>query len=196
MPEPLRLGVLLSGGGTTLENFFTEIDAGRLDAEVCTVISSNPKAFGLDRARRHGVPDHTVQLKDFPDVERFSEAITAILVAAEAELVCMAGFLKLYVIPPRYEGRVLNIHPALIPKYCGKGFYGHHVHEAVVAAGERESGCTVHYADNEYDHGPIIVQRKVAIDPTDTPDDVAAKVFEQECIAYPEAIRQVARSRR
>jgi len=188
--DPLRLGVLLSGGGTTLENFFEKIDAGELDAVVAVVVSSNAKAFGLARARRRLVPSHVVRRKDHATDASFSEAITRILRGASVDLVLMAGFLQLYLVPPCFRGRVMNIHPALIPKYCGKGFYGHHVHEAVVAAGERESGCTVHFADNEYDHGPIILQRKVALDPGDGPDEVAAKVFREECLAYPEAIRR------
>jgi formyltetrahydrofolate-dependent phosphoribosylglycinamide formyltransferase len=187
--NPIRLGVLLSGGGTTLENFFKKIDEGYLNAVVSVVISSTRDAFGLLRARRRLVASHVVRWKDYDAIEPFSDAITAILKDARVDLVCMAGFLQLYLIPPLYDGRVMNIHPALIPKYCGKGFWGHHVHEAVVAAGESESGCTVHFADNEYDHGPIIVQRKVEIDPGETPDEVAAKVFKEECIAYPEAIR-------
>lgn len=189
--QPIRLGVLLSGGGRTLENFFLQIEEGELEAVVTVVISSSPKAYGIVRARNWLVPTHVVPRRAFADDKAFSDAITGILKGACVDLVLMAGFLKLYLIPPDYEGRVLNIHPALIPKYCGKGFYGHIVHEAVVAAGERESGCTVHFADNEYDHGPIILQRKVVVDPEDTPDDVAAKVFEEECIAYPEAVRMV-----
>jgi phosphoribosylglycinamide formyltransferase-1 len=106
----------------------------------------------------------------------------------------MAGFLSLWEIPPELHGLVLNIHPALLPKFGGKGMHGHHVHEAVLAAGETESGCTVHYADNTYDTGPIIVQRRVPVRPGDTADTLAARVFEQECIAYPEAIRIVSRA--
>jgi phosphoribosylglycinamide formyltransferase-1 len=188
--DPLRLGVLLSGGGTTLENFFKEIDEGRLPAVVAVVVSSQPRAYGLKRARRRLVPAFVSRLKDFPSEESFSDSITERLRAHGADLVLMAGFLQRYVIPPCFEGRVMNIHPALIPQYCGKGFYGHRVHEAVVAAGERESGCTVHFADNEYDHGPIILQRRVRIEEGDTPDEVAAKVFKEECIAYPEAVRR------
>jgi formyltetrahydrofolate-dependent phosphoribosylglycinamide formyltransferase len=188
--NPIRLGVLLSGGGTTMENFFEKIDEGFLNAVVSVVISSTRSAFGLVRAKRRLVPSHVVRREDHAGVEDFSDAITSILKGAKVDLVCMAGFLQLYLIPSIYEDRVMNIHPALIPKYCGKGFWGHHVHEAVVAAGETESGCTVHFADNEYDHGPIIVQRKVLLDPGETPDEVAAKVFKEECIAYPEAIRR------
>ncbi len=194
---PLKLGVLLSGGGTTLENLVAEITAGRLDAEITVVISSSPKAFGLTRARNHKIPAHTLRLKDRDaagarsgTTAEYSKAITGILTAAGVELVVLAGFLKLYEIPETYRGRVINIHPALIPKFCGAGYYGHHVHEAVIAAGEAESGCTVHYCDNEYDHGPIILQRRVPVLASDTPDTLAARVFEEECKAYPEAIRR------
>ena len=94
-----------------------------------------------------------------------------------------------YVIPSQYEGKVMNIHPGLIPAFCGKGLYGHRVHEAVVEYGARVSGCTVHFADQHYDHGPIILQRRVPVLPDDTPDTLAARVFEQECMAYPDAMR-------
>jgi len=187
--KPLRLGVLLSGGGTTLENIFEKIDDKTLDAVVSVVISSNRKAYGLVRARKRMVSSNVVSLKKYQSLTSFSSAITSILLGSSVDLVLMAGFLRLYHIPSVYQGKVMNIHPALIPKYCGKGFFGHHVHEAVVAAKEKESGCTVHFADNEYDHGQIIVQRKIDLDPGNSPDEVAAKVFKEECIAYPEAIR-------
>lgn len=187
--RPLRLGVMLSGSGTTLENLFEKIRDQTLNAVVTVVISSNAKAYGLTRASQRLVPTYVVRLKRFRDHQEFSHAITAVLKGHSVDLVVMAGFMTFYQIPPCFEGKVMNIHPALIPKYCGKGFYGHHVHEAVVAAGETESGCTVHFADSEYDHGPIILQRKITLDPHDTPDEVAAKVFKEECIAYPEAIR-------
>ena len=111
------------------------------------------------------------------------------------DLVIMAGFLRRWIFPAAYEGRVLNIHPALLPKYGGKGYYGHHVHEAVLKAGEKESGCTVHFADHHYDRGPILVQKRVPVLPGDTPDTLAARVFEAECEAYPEAIELVASGR-
>jgi len=187
--EPLKLGILLSGGGRTLENLVEENNAGRLNARPVVVISSSSKAYGLERARNHGIPAHAVLLRDHADTRAFSDAVTEILVGAGAELVLLCGFLKLYLIPEVFEGRVMNIHPALIPKHCGKGFFGHHVHEAVLAAGDRESGCTVHFCDNVYDHGPIVVQRRVPVLEGDTADDLAARVFDEECRAYPEAIR-------
>lgn len=196
MAAPLKLGVLLSGGGTTLENLVAEIKGGTLDASIEVVISSSPKAYGLVRAANHDIASRTIRLADFAGSRSFSDAISDELRAREVELVILAGFLKLYTIPADYEGRVLNIHPALIPKFCGKGFFGHHVHEAVLAANETESGCTVHYCDNEYDHGPIILQRKVPVLGDDTPDTLAKRVFAEECKAYPEAIRRYIATRR
>ncbi|HWO72180.1 MAG TPA: phosphoribosylglycinamide formyltransferase [Dehalococcoidia bacterium] len=188
----VRLAVLLSGGGRTLQNLLDRIADGRLDAEVAVVVSSNSTAFGLERARQAGIPTAVVRRRDFETADAFSEAITAAIGPYEVDLVILAGFTQKYLFPERYRGRVLNIHPALLPKYGGQGMYGHHVHEAVLAAGETESGCTVHLADHEYDHGPILVQKRVPVLPGDTPETLAERVFEAECEAYPEAIRLVA----
>lgn len=195
-PKKLRLAILLSGGGRTMVNLSEQIAAGRLDAEIVTVIASRPGAGGIAKAQALGLPVHVVPRKQYPDVRAFSDAIWSIVRGARTDLVCMAGFLSLLEVPRDFAGRVMNIHPALLPKYGGPGMYGHHVHEAVIAAGDQESGCTVHLCDNEYDNGPILVQRKCPVMPGDTPDTLAARVFEQECIAYPEAIRlwSVARS--
>ena len=184
----LRLGVLLSGGGRTLLNICDEIDAGRLDAEVAAVIVSR-QCKGIGRAEARGLAVHLVPHKEMPDVETYSARIVELLDAAGVELVIQAGFLSLWHIPPRYEHRVMNIHPALLPKFGGHGMWGHHVHEAVLAAGESESGCTVHFVTNEYDAGPIILQRTVPVEPGDDADALAGRVFAQECIAYPQAIR-------
>lgn len=195
MAKKIRLAVLLSGGGTTLENICEHIDRGELPAQVAVVVSSLTKVKGVERARRRGIPTHVVRRKDHETLESFSNAVNAVLDEAKVDLVCLAGFMVLWKIPPRYEDRVMNIHPALIPSFCGEGMYGHHVHEAVVARGVKVSGCTVHFVNNEYDAGPIIVQRTVPVHDDDTPDDVAARVFEQECEAYPEAIRLFAEGR-
>ena len=186
--SPIRLGVLLSGGGRTLQNICDQIAAGRLAATVEVVVSSRPGAYGIERAWRADIPVRIVDRRA-ATAREFDEAVTETLAAAVVELVCMAGFLSLWRIPTRFQGRVMNIHPALLPDFGGEGYYGHHVHEAVLAAGCTESGCTVHFCDNQYDHGPIILQRRVPVLPDDTPDTLAARVFEQECIAYPEAIR-------
>ena len=185
----LRLAVLLSGGGRTLQNFLDRIAAGILPAQVVLVISNQPAAHGLERARQAGVPTAVVERKAFPSREEFSRRIFDLCRQASADLVCLAGFMQLVVVPDDFVNRVLNIHPALIPAFCGKGFHGLHVHRAALEAGVKVSGCTVHFADNQYDHGPIILQRVVPVLDHDTPDTLAQRVFEQECEAYPEAIR-------
>jgi len=185
----IRLGVLISGSGTTLQNFLDRSADGRLEAQVVQVVASRADAFGLERARKAGVPAAVVERKQCSSVDEFSEKIFDHCRRARADLVCLAGFLQLVKIPADFTGRVLNVHPALIPAFCGKGYYGHRVHEAVLAAGVKVSGCTVHFADNEYDHGPIVLQRTVPVLDDDTPDSLAARVFAQECEAYPEAIR-------
>ena len=193
--QPIRLAVLVSGGGTTLQNLLDRCRDGRLCAQVVQVISSAADAFALERARQAGVPGAVVNRKEAGSAEEFSRRIFDLCRQARAELVCMAGFLQLLPIPDDFLGRVMNIHPALIPAFCGKGFYGNRVHEAVLAAGVKVTGCTVHFADNQYDHGPIILQRTVPVLDDDTPDSLAARVFQQECEAYPEAIRLFAEGR-
>ena len=190
-----RLAVLLSGGGTTLQNLLDRISDGRLNARVVLALSSNAAAFGLTRARNAGVPAEVVERKACASREEFSDRIFAHCRRAQADLVCLAGFLQLLPVPDDFALRVLNVHPALIPAFCGKGFYGRHVHEAVLAYGAKVSGCTVHFADNQYDHGPIILQRPVPVLDDDTPEALAARVFEQECEAYPEAVRLFAEGR-
>jgi folate-dependent phosphoribosylglycinamide formyltransferase PurN len=134
-----------------------------------------------------------VRRRDFESQEAFSEAVTAVLEPFEPDLIIGAGYLQRYIFPPKYQGRVLQIHPGLLPKYGGQGMYGHHVHEAVLAAGEQESGCTVFIADHEYDRGPTILERRVPVLPDDTPETLADRVFEAELEAYPEAIRVMAK---
>jgi formyltetrahydrofolate-dependent phosphoribosylglycinamide formyltransferase len=193
--EPIRLAVLLSGGGTTLQNLLDRSADGRLRARVVQVVSNRADAFGLERARAAGVPAAVVERKGCGAREEFSARIFDLCRRANAELVCLAGFLQLIQVPDDFLGRVLNVHPALIPAFCGKGYYGRHVHEAVLAYGAKVSGCTVHFADNQYDHGPIILQRVVPVLDDDTPDTLAARVHEQENEAYPEAIRLFAEGR-
>ena len=159
------------------------------------VVSSHAEAIGLMRAEVAGVPTSVVQRKTCASREEFSQRIFDACRAAGAELVCMGGFLQLVEIPPDFMGRVLNIHPSLIPAFCGKGFHGLHVHQSALETGVKVSGCTVHFADNEYDHGPIVLQRVVPVLDDDTPEILAARVFEQECEAYPEAIRLFAEGR-
>lgn len=195
LDRPLRVAVLISGGGTTLQNFLDQKAQGRLDIEVPIVISSRDDCRGIARARNAGLRCEVVRRRDYEDVEAFSRAIFDLCRDLQADLVTLAGFLSLVRIPDDFQLRVMNIHPALIPAFCGRGFYGHRVHEAALERGVKVSGCTVHFADNEYDHGPIIVQRCVPVLEGDTPDALAARVFEAECEAYPEAVRLFASGR-
>ena len=190
MPDPLRLVCLVSGGGTTLQNLLDRSADGSLPARVVGVVSSRADAFGVERARRAGVPA-AVEAKGpgFPD------RVWAAARSFRPDLVCLAGWLHLLPIPADLRFRVLNIHPALLPAFGGKGMYGRYVHEAVLAYGAKVSGCTVHFADDTYDTGPILVQKCVPVLDGDTPDALAARVFAAECEAYPEAIRLVAAGR-
>ncbi len=185
----IRLAVLLSGNGTTLQNLLDRITDGELAAQVVQVISSRADAFGVERARQAGLRVAIVTRKECADADEFSRRIFGLVCQSQPDLVCMAGFLHLLPVPDDFHHRVMNIHPALLPAFGGKGMYGHRVHEAVLAAGVKVSGCTVHFADNEYDHGPIIIQKAIPVLEDDTPETLAFRVFEQECEAYPEAIR-------
>ncbi len=191
----LRLGVLISGGGRTMLNILDAIGRGELNAQIAVVVSSLSNVAGVERARNAGLPLKIVRKKDCADIDAFSQRLGEELDAAKVDLVVQGGWLCLWKIPPRYENRVMNIHPALLPCFGGRGMWGHHVHEAVLAAGCKVSGCTVHFCTNEYDKGPIIVQRTCPVQDDDTPDTLAARVFEQECLAYPEAIKLFAEGR-
>jgi phosphoribosylglycinamide formyltransferase-1 len=191
----IRLGILISGGGRTMLNIFDAIGRGELNAEIAIVISSLSTVAGVGRARNAGLPLTIVRRKDCAGIDAFSHRIVEELEAAQVNLVVQGGWLCLWKIPPQYENRVMNIHPALLPCFGGQGMWGHHVHEAVLAAGCKVSGCTVHFCTNEYDKGPIIVQRTCPVQDDDAPDTLAERVFEQECLAYPEAIRLFAEGR-
>jgi phosphoribosylglycinamide formyltransferase-1 len=193
---PLRLAVLLSGGGRTLENLAEEIRRGQLPGTIVQVVSSHPGAFGLKRAERLELPHCVVDTRDHRGHQNsFSDAITEAVDTSKPDLILLAGFVRKWNFPDRYEHKVLNIHPALLPAFGGKGHYGAAVHRAVIDAGEKFSGCTVHFADQQYDHGPIILQRVIPVLPADTPETLAERVFAEECLAYPEAIRLVAEGR-
>ena len=177
-----EMAVLLSGSGRTLDNFHERIQDGSLNAEIKVVISNVKDVLGLQKAEKYGYPNyHAVG----------NGAINEILKDYDVNLICLAGYLKLYEPPPELQRNVLNIHPALIPSFCGDGFYGMRVHRAAKAKGVTVSGCTVHFADNRYDEGPIVVQKCVPLAYDDTPEEIAAKVFAVECIAFPEAINLV-----
>jgi len=192
--SPLRVAVLLSGSGTSLENLFEHIDAG-LPAEVVCVVSSKKSAFGLERAERRGVPAIAVPRREYADGSAFNDALHEALAPYEPDLVCLLGFLSIFELRGRYEGRCLNVHPALIPAFSGKGFYGHHVHEAVLEKGVKVTGATVHYASEEYDEGPILLQGVVEVRDDDTPDSLAARVQAKARELVPAAIRLIAEGR-
>jgi phosphoribosylglycinamide formyltransferase-1 len=199
MPEapdpPLRLAVLLSGGGTTMQNLAEVIARGELNARIALVLSSNPKAYGVTRAAGLNLPCVVVPRKEFADPAGFSVVVFRHVRESGAELVCLAGFLSLLAIPADYAGKVLNIHPALLPSFGGLGMHGRRVHEAVLAAGCKVSGCTVHFATPEYDAGPILVQRCCPVLEGDTPETLAARVLEEEHKLYPLALKRVIEGR-
>lgn len=194
VPDKLRVAVLLSGDGTSLENLFDHIDRG-LPAEVAVVIASRERAFGLERARRRGVPAVAVARKQLRDIDSFNDALHSELAKYEFDLIALLGFLSLFQLRGKYEGRVINVHPALIPAFSGPGFYGARVHEAVLAKGVKVSGATVHFTDEEYDHGPILMQEAVPVLESDTPDTLAARVRAAERRLVPAAIRAIAERR-
>ncbi len=193
--RPIRLAVLASGGGRTFENLVQLSREGALHASVELLVTSTRNAGALERAARLRVPSEVIRPRDFADVAEFGRALWARIATARVDLVVLAGYLARLPMDDAWRHRVMNIHPALLPAFGGAGFYGHHVHEAVLAAGAKESGCTVHFVDDEYDHGPIILQRRVPVLPGDTADTLAARVFEAECAAYPQAIRWFAEGR-
>jgi len=184
-----RVAVLVSGSGRSLENLIERVRAREIECEIALVVSSTPKAFALERARRHEIPAVVLDPERKLSPEDFGRDVFAAAESFDCRVVVMAGFLRLVRIPSRWLGRVLNIHPSLLPAFGGKGFYGDRVHKAVLERGVQFTGCTVHYVDNEYDHGPILLQRCIAVRPDDTPESLAARVFEEEKIALPDALR-------
>ena len=190
-----RIGVLISGGGTTLKNLLAWHDRGNLPVDFATVISSNAQAKGLQFASQYGIDQRVIRRKNFPDAEQHRDAIFQHLRESNVELVVMGGYLEHLLIPEDFDYRVINIHPSLIPAFCGKGFYGQHVHQAVLEYGAKISGCTVHYVDNQFDHGPIIAQRSCPVMDDDTPQSLAARVFELECQLLPECVAAIATGR-
>jgi formyltetrahydrofolate-dependent phosphoribosylglycinamide formyltransferase len=195
MVRPLNLAVLLSGSGRSLENLQRVIAEGRLSARIAVVISSKSEAHGLERARQYHLDAVAVPRQTYQDVTAFNAAINTVLARYAVDLVVLAGFLSLYQPPPALAGKVMNIHPALLPAFGGKGLYGDRVHRAVLAAGVKISGCTVHFADEQYDHGPIILQQAVPVLDDDTVASLAARVFAAECALYPQAIQLFAEGR-
>lgn len=191
----LRLAVLLSGAGSTLENLLRRAREGRLAGEVVAVVSSRPDVRGVDIARAWGIPTYVVTRADAPTASALSAAVDAALAPHAPDLLLLAGFLRKLAVLPHWEGRMMNIHPSLLPAFGGKGYYGARVHEAVIASGAKVSGCTVHFVDEEYDHGPYIIQRCIPVDEDDTPATLAERVAALEREVYPEAVRLFAEGR-
>jgi phosphoribosylglycinamide formyltransferase 1 len=192
--SPIRLAVCVSGEGTTLQNLIEQIKSRRLKAELVQVVASRPRIGAIARAEAAKIP---LALANYNARSRteFSNSVFEPIRHSKADLVILAGFLALVKIPPEYKGRVINVHPSLIPSFCGKGFYGSKVHEAALAMGVKVSGCTIHFADDSYDTGPIIAQRAVPVLENDSVDTLTARVFGEECKALPEAIALYAEGR-
>ncbi|MEM8913923.1 MAG: phosphoribosylglycinamide formyltransferase, partial [Planctomycetota bacterium] len=190
-PNRRRLAVVvfLSGGGRTLRNLLDHRDEHQLPIDIRLVISNRSDVGGLQIAADDGIPTQIISDRDFRDPPSYRDAMFAPCREAGASHVIMAGFLRHVLIPDDFQNRVINIHPSLLPAFGGPGMYGRHVHEAVIAKGVQFSGCTVHYVDNVYDNGPIIHQRSCKVLPDDTAETLAARVFHEECLAMPEAIR-------
>lgn len=191
---PIRLAVCVSGGGTTLQNLIDHIRTRRLQASIVQVVASRPRIGAIPRAEAAGIP-LALASRDRKNLAAFSASVFDPIRGQGADLVVLGGFLSLLEIPPDYHRRVLNIHPALIPAFCGSGFHGRAVHEAVLEYGAKISGCTVHFADETYDTGPIIIQRAVPVLEHDTTASLAERVFQAECQALPEAISLYAEGR-
>lgn len=195
MNSPLRLAVLASHGGSNMQAIMDNITADRLDARIVLVISNNSESGALERARRAGVPWRHISARTHPEGE--DAAITEAIRQSHADLVVLAGYMKK--LGPRllaaYSGRILNIHPALLPAYGGAGMYGIHPHEAVIAAGEKESGATVHLVTDEYDRGPILGQKRVPVLPGDTAETLQKRVLGVEHQIYSEVIQGIAEGR-
>jgi phosphoribosylglycinamide formyltransferase 1 len=191
---PIRLAVCVSGEGTTLQNLIEQIRSRRLDAQIVQVIASRPRIGAIARASAAGIPQALANRNARSRTE-FSTSVFDPIRHSGADLVVLAGFLSLLNIPPDYKGRVLNVHPSLIPAFCGEGFYGSRVHKAVLETGVKFSGCTVHFADDAYDSGPILMQRVVPVQDDDTVESLGARVFQEECRALPEAIAAYAEGR-
>lgn len=193
MTKPFSITVLISGGGTTLKNLIEYREAGKLDAKIGLVISNNPNSGGLQFAKDAGIPFEVVNHKDFESDQTFNTALFHACRKTHCDLVVCGGFLRLLIVPDDFENRIINIHPSLIPAYSGKGFFGMRVHNAVIAAGEKKSGCTVHFVDNIYDHGKIVAHQTVDVLPDDTPEKLQKRVFQAECKLLPEVINTFAR---
>jgi phosphoribosylglycinamide formyltransferase-1 len=188
----IHIAVFVSGSGTNLQTLIDNCESGYIPARIVLVVSSKPSVPAITRAQAAGIDAVTVDRKEYGSDENFTNALLEVLSGKKIDLICLAGFLSKIgtSMIKNYSGRIINIHPALLPNFGGKGMYGIRVHEAVIASGKTESGCTVHLVDEEYDHGAVILQKKVPVLPDDTPDILARRVLKEEHIAYPEAVRK------
>jgi phosphoribosylglycinamide formyltransferase-1 len=192
-----RIGVLVSGGGSNLQSLIDASKQQKLNAEIGIVISNKPGVYALERAVRHQIPAIVIDNRQYASVYDFSQAILQCLIEYRIDVLCLAGFLKILdrCVTEKFTDRILNIHPELMPAFGGRGMYGHHVHEAVIASGTKFSGATVHLVTPETDVGPIIAQDIVAVDDQDTPESLAAKVLTVEHRIYPQALQLVLEDR-
>ena len=186
--------VLISGGGTTLKNLIDFQKSEAANWKISSVISSTPDAKGLAFAQAENIPHCVVNHRDYAGEDEFSAAVYRAIedFNVKPDLIVMGGFLRKLNIPDKYTNKIINIHPSLIPSFCGKGNYGSRVHQSVIDYGCKLTGCTVHFVDNQYDHGPIIAQRSVPVENSDTPQSLAARVFVAECELLPEVISKIA----
>ncbi|MDR1054163.1 MAG: phosphoribosylglycinamide formyltransferase [Planctomycetaceae bacterium] len=191
----LRLAVLISGTGRSLKNLINRISIGELSAEIAVVISSTSSAAGLQYAEEESIPIEIIERHNYPTLRAFCEPIFQACRDKYVDYVVLAGYLKLLEIPQDFRNKVLNIHPSLIPAFCGKGYYGNIVHSKALEMGVKISGCTVHFVDEHYDNGPIILQKAVEVMEGDTANTLNDRIFDAECIAYPEALKLLAEGR-
>lgn len=191
----LKIGVLVSGGGTNLQAIIDNIESGYISqAKIVTVISSNPNAFALERAKKHNINAVCIRKRDYADFDEYMNAMEKHLDSFGVELIVLAGFMTVLSksFTEKYKNRIINIHPALIPSFCGDGFYGLKVHEAVLEKGVKITGATVHYVNDKTDGGPIILQKAVEVKDDDTPEILQKRVMEQaEWKIFPEAVKLI-----
>ncbi len=190
--NPVKCVVLLSGSGRTLANFLEKIESGELPLQIVAVVSSRRNVLGVEIARSRDIPVEIFPRRRFKSIEFHNEAINHWLLQFAPELIVLAGYLCFYLQPEGFTGPVVNIHPALLPKYGGQGYYGDKVHQAVIDAGDDQSGCTVHLVDGQYDTGRILEQQTVAVLPDDDADSLASRVFDAECELYPRVLAKLA----
>ncbi len=196
MAEKMPVAVLISGRGRTLKNLLDKIESGELDVEISVVIASSQNASGMQYAEKAGIPVEVIESSKFANNQEFSKEIFKLCRMTGVRYVVLAGWLSFITIPDDFEDRVLNIHPSLIPSFCGKGMYGGSVHEQALERGVKVSGCTVHFADNVYDNGPIVCQKVVPVLDGDTVETLSDRVlFDAEFVAYPEVLQALAERR-